>query len=130
MYPHEKEWDLPFEHNWINPSSRDALYQVWLKLANCFSRRFLNFVNVFLLFCYNFPLKKGVTFHLNKYEFPVSKDALCQVQLKLAQWFWKRFLNFFSALSLFCYHLPLEKDVALHLNKLESPLYKDVLCQV
>ena len=28
------------------------------------------------------------------------------------------------------YYLPLEKGVALHLNKIESPLPKDALCQV
>ena len=39
------------------------------------------------------------------------KDALCQVWLKLA-------------------HPPLEKSEALHLNKLDSSLHKDVLCQV
>ena len=27
-------------------------------------------------------------------------------------------------------HLPLQKDVALHLNKLEFPSQKDALCQV
>ena len=31
---------------------------------------------------------------------------------------------------LFCYYLRLEKDVALHLNKLESPLPKHAFCQV
>ena len=39
---------------------------------------------------YNFlPLKKAGTLYLN--EFPLSKDALCQVWLKLAQWFWRKF---------------------------------------
>ena len=28
--------------------------------------------------------------HLNKLESPSPKDALCQVWLKLAQWFWRR----------------------------------------
>ena len=32
--------------------------------------------------------------------------------------------------SLFCNYLNFEKGVALHLNKLESPLPKDALCQV
>ena len=32
--------------------------------------------------------------------------------------------------SLFHYYLPLEKDVALHLNKLESPWSKNALRQV
>ena len=32
--------------------------------------------------------------HLNKLESPSTKDALCQIWLKLAQRFWRRFLNF------------------------------------
>ena len=47
----------------------------------------LKFVNVFWLFRYYLPLEKGVALHLNKYESPLPKDALCQVWLKLAQWF-------------------------------------------
>jgi hypothetical protein len=31
--------------------------------------------------------------HLNKLESPPHKDDLCQVWLKLAHWFWRRFLN-------------------------------------
>ena len=31
---------------------------------------------------------------------------------------------------LFCYHLPLERDAALHLEKLEFLLPKEALCQV
>ena len=40
------------------------------------------------------------------------------------------FLNFNFAFSLFCYYLPLVKDVPLHLNKLESPLPNYVLLEV
>ena len=66
-----------------------------------------------------------------KIESNSPKDALCQVWLKLAQWFWRRrFLNFANVFSLFYNYLPLEKIRALHLNKLESPLPKDALCQV
>ena len=40
--------------------------------------------------------------HLKKLESPLTKDALCQVWLKLAQWFWsRRFLNFVKVFSLF-----------------------------
>ena len=50
----------------------------------------------------NFPLK----FHCVYKE----KDALCQVWMKLAQWFWRRrFLNFVNVFSLFCNYLPLKK---------------------
>ena len=40
---------------------------------------------------------------------PSRKDALCQVWLKLAQWFWRRrfFKNFFKVFSLFRNYLPL-----------------------
>ena len=61
-------------------------------------------------------------------ESPSPKDALCQVWLKLDQWFWRRrFFNFRQCVSLFHNYLPLEKGGALLLNKLESPLPKDTL---
>ena len=36
-------------------------------------RRFLNFVNVFLLFCNYLPLEKGMALHLNELEFLHSR---------------------------------------------------------
>ena len=40
--------------------------------------------------------------HLNKLQSPSSKDALCQVWLKLAKRFWRRrFFNFVNVFSLF-----------------------------
>ena len=72
-------------------SPKDALWQVMLKLAQWFWRRiFFYFVNVFLLFRNYLPLKKGGALHLNKLESLSHKDALCQVWLKLAKWFWRR----------------------------------------
>ena len=115
-----------------SPSPKDALCQDWLKLAQWFwRRRFLSFVNVFSLFRNYLPLEKGGALHLNKLESPSPKDALCQVWLKLAQWFWRRGLfNFVNVFSLFHNYLPLEKGGALHLKKLESPSPRDTLCQV
>ena len=73
------------------PSPKDALCQVWLKLALWFlRRRFFNFVNVFSLFRNYLPLGKGMVLHLNKLESSPLKDALCQVWLKSAQQFWRR----------------------------------------
>ena len=43
----------------------------------------------FSLFCNYLPLEKNAALHLNKLESPLPKDALCQVWLKLAQWFWR-----------------------------------------
>ena len=74
-----------------SPSPNDVLCQVWLKLVQWFwKRRFLNFVNIFSLFPNFLPLEIGGALHLNKLESPLPKDALCQVVLKLVQWFWRR----------------------------------------
>ena len=48
--------------------------------------------------------------HLNKFESPSPKDALCQFWLKLAQWFWgKRFLNFVDVFLQFRNNFPLKR---------------------
>jgi hypothetical protein len=56
-------------------------------------RRFLKIFSAFLFFRYYFPLEKGYPLPLNKFESPSPKDDLYQVWLKLAKWFWRRFLN-------------------------------------
>ena len=53
-------------------------------------RRYLDLVIVILQFRYYFPLEKNVAVCLNLVEFPSSKDALCQVWLKVAKLFWRR----------------------------------------
>ena len=67
-----------------------TIYTVCLIYAWEWRRRFLNFVNVFSLFPNYLPLEKDGALHLNKLESPSPKDALCQVWLKFAQWFWRR----------------------------------------
>ena len=92
-----------------------------LKLANWFwSKSFWNFVNVFSLFSNYLPLEQGVAIHLNKFESPLLKNALCQVWLNWPVWFWRRLLNFFNVYLLFRNYLPLEKGVVLHLINLNS----------
>jgi hypothetical protein len=73
---------------------------------------------------------KGNPCNLNELEFPPSKDDLCQVWLKLAQWFWKRFLNDNIPFLPFCDYLPFEEGLALYLNKLEFPSPKENLYQI
>ena len=69
----------------------DALCQDCLKLVQWFWRRgYLYFVNVFSLFRNNIPFEKGGALHLNKLESPSPKNAVCQVCLELAQWFWRK----------------------------------------
>jgi hypothetical protein len=75
-------------------------------------------------------LGEGYHLPLNKLKSPLPKDNLCQVWLKLAQWFWRRFLNDPTPFLHFLDYLPFEDDLALYLNKLESPLPKDDLYQV
>ena len=65
-------------------------------------------------------MERGITSHLNKFESSSIKVALCQVWLKLAQWFWRaRLLNVpvTNVLSLFCYFLSLENGMTLLLKK-------------
>ena len=58
--------------------------------------------SIFFLFRNYLPLENWGPFIWTKLESPSTKDALCQVWLKLAQWFWRRrFLNFVNIFSLF-----------------------------
>ena len=53
------------------PSLKNALCQIWLKLAQRFwRRRFLNFFNVFSLFRNYLPLGEGGALCLNKLKSP------------------------------------------------------------
>jgi hypothetical protein len=90
---------------------------------------FENFQCIFTLLLLS-PLGKGLSPSLNKLESPPLKDELCQVWLKLAQWFWRRFLNDPTPFLHFCDHLPFEEDLALYLNKLNFPLSKENLYKV
>ena len=112
-----------------SPSPNDALCEDWLKLAQWFWRRgFLNFVNGFSRLNY-LPLEKDRAHHLNKLKSPSSKDAFCQVWLKLTQWLWRRrFFKFVILCLLFRNYLPFKKGSALHLTKLESPSPKEFGC--
>ena len=155
---HSKMLCAKFGWNWLSGSGEEDFYIssiyfpyfviislsksagpfIWTKLNPLhpkmlwfWRRRFLHFVNLFSLFRIYLPIEKGGALHLNKLESPSPKDALCQVWLKLAQWLWRRrFFNFVNVFSLFRNYLPLGKGGAHHLNKLESPLPKDALCQV
>ena len=91
---------------------------------------FFEFVNVFSQFCNYLSLEKGRALHSNKLEFPTHRNALRQVWLNLAQWFWRRFSKSVNVFLQFCNFLPLKKGGALNLNKLESSTLKDALCQV
>ena len=110
-----------------SPSPKDALCQVWLKLAQWFWKRgFFNFVNVFLLFHNYLPLVKGG---------PFTWTNLNPLHPRMFGWNWPSgsgddFFYFVNVFSLFRNYLPLEKGGALRLYKLESPSPKDALCKL
>ena len=61
-------------------------HKLHLLMKRAWRRRFLKVLNVF-----NYvPFEKGMALHLNKLVSPSPKDALCQVWLKMSQWFWRR----------------------------------------
>ena len=64
-----------FGWNWPSGSGDEDF-----KISSMYFRYLCNYV----------PFEKGGALHLNKLESPSPKDALCQVWLKLAQWFWRR----------------------------------------
>jgi hypothetical protein len=90
---------LPFKRTWpLICKILNSLYlrmictiEVWLKLAFWFPiKRVLETFSEFLLFCsYHLLLGKRVVLHLYNSEFPMPKDDLYQVWLKLAQQFWR-----------------------------------------
>jgi hypothetical protein len=87
--------------------------------------------NSVYFYCFTIISPWIIPLHLNKLESPPPKDDLCQVWLKLAQWFWRRrFLNDPNQFLHFCNYLPFEEDLALYLNKLEFTSHKDNVYQV
>jgi hypothetical protein len=78
------------------------------------------------------PWGKGYHLQLKKLKSPLPKDDVCQLWLKLAQWFcWKRrFLNDPTPFLHFCDYLPFEEDLALYLKEFNFPLSKDNLYDV
>ena len=99
-------------------------------------------------FSYYLPLENGYALYLNKQntkktqlEFPSPKNALCQVRLILAQWFWRlksawnwpsgsvhsRFLKIVYEFSLFRYYLSLERVRSFIWTNLNPPHPRMVL---
>ena len=75
--------------------SQKAFIKIWVILAQWFSRKnFFNDLAIFLHFCDYLPFEKDLALDLYHFEFPLPKDDLYQVWLKLACWFWRR--RFFS----------------------------------
>ena len=67
-------------------SPKNVFYLICLVLE----KKMFSVINAFSQFCYNLPLEKVVTLHLNKLERPLPKDAFCGIWLKLTSLFWRR----------------------------------------
>ena len=63
------------------------------------------FVNVLLLFPFYLHSVKSIILYLNKPKFPLPKDSLWQVWVKLAPWFWRRFLYFVNVFFAILYRI-------------------------
>ena len=109
-------------------SSKNALCQVRFKLALMFWRRRF-FVNVFSLFRNYLPFEKGWVLHFNIFEFfQPCMDALCQILLKLAKWFWgRRFLHFINVFYYFVI-IPPWKTAQYFMSTNLNPLLTNMLC--
>ena len=70
--------------NTLHPRMLCAMFH-WNKSSNSGEKDF-EISSISLLPNY-LPLKKEYALHLNKFESPLPKDALCKACLKLAQWF-------------------------------------------
>ena len=102
LNPHPRMLCAKIGWNWLSGSGEE----IFLLISSMYFR----------YFCNNLPLEMGWVLNLNKLESPPPKDALWQVWLKMAEWFWRRrFLNFVNVFSLFRNYLPLEKGGVLHL---------------
>ena len=79
----------------------------------------------------NSSLSEWVAPHLNKIEFRLPNDAMCQVWLILQQLFCRRFLYFVNVFLQLRYYLLFQKGMVILFNK---PSYisftNDTLCQV
>lgn len=57
-----------------------------------FKKRILEIQQQSLTILYYLPLLETLALHLNKFKFPLPRttSTLCQLWLKLVQWFWRR----------------------------------------
>ena len=101
---------------------------VWNWLSGSGEEDFIFSTMYFSLFRNYLPLEKGGALHLNKLESPSPKDALCQVWLKITQWFWRRI--FFMSSMYFHYFVIISpwKRAGPFIWRNLNPLHPRMLC--
>ena len=81
---------VPFIWIWT-PSPKNAFAMFGFRIGSVvLEKKIFKFRQCIFSIKNYLPLEKGGALHLDKLESPSPKDALCQVLLKLAQWFWGR----------------------------------------
>jgi hypothetical protein len=131
-HPFSQFWDyLPFEEDLaLNefPLTKDNLYQVWLNLASWYGEKELKIFSVFFYSFEIISLWRGVIpfawTNLNPPP-PSPKDDFCQTWLRLARWFWRRFLNDPTPFPHFWDYLRFEEELTW--TKLNS-LHPKIIC--
>jgi hypothetical protein len=78
-----EQFTIPFTQGWFMPS----LIVIGLLVLE--KKIFKNFQCIFTLLWLS-PLGEGQSPSFEQFRIPSPKDDLCQVWLKLAQWFWRR----------------------------------------
>jgi hypothetical protein len=92
---------------------------------------FLNDPTQFLHFCDYLSFDEDLALDLYNFRFPLPKNGLYQVWLKLAFSFWRRgSYKIVIEYLLFRYYIPLGKGVVLHFYNFESHFPKDDLWQL
>ena len=102
-------WELnasSFEQTWI-PFTQGCFVPNLVEIGSAVQENILKFRQCIFAISLISPLGKGLALHLYKLQSSSPKEELYSVWLKLAQWFWRRFLNFINVFSLFLYYLPL-----------------------
>jgi hypothetical protein len=64
-------------------------------------KKIFKWTHPFLLFCDYLPFEEDLALYSNNLESPLPKDDLCQVWLKLACWFWRRFFSIYICKMVF-----------------------------
>ena len=122
--------DLPLEkdrahhlNKFESPSPKDCLVEI----GQAVLEKIFKFWQCIFAISLLSILEKGRDPTFEQLEYHLSKDALCQVWLRFAQWFWRSFVISINVFSLFCNNLPLEKArpfIWITLN----PLHLRMLC--
>jgi hypothetical protein len=80
-----------FEQTWILIISESFHVNMSSSGSVIYEKKIFKWPHPIFAFCDYLPFEKDLALDLYNFEFPLPKDDLYQVLLKLACWFWRRF---------------------------------------